>query len=280
MLLRKLFGSMRAAPRESPAPPVDYPLEIEQRLTALHSKAPVRAHLEILHGDLRIGDESFVDVYFRCLEATGTVVTPFNVFQRFQTRHDLVRYFVATAGVPGARIECGAYRGATALLLCHVWRARVPSFAGEGYYLLDSFSGTPASTPEDFIPVQGRAGIEMQPFFPPGKTDVTAEAVRGYFSDFPRARVIQGWIPGVLETLPQTAWAFVHLDLTLYEPTLAALNYFYERLSPGGVIVCDGSIFCPGAQRAVEAFADRHGVAYVTLGHRESVFLKAATPHA
>ncbi len=31
-------------------------------------------------------------------------------------------------------------------------------------------------------------------------------------------------------------FAFVHIDVDLYEPTLAGLNWFYERLNPGGYI--------------------------------------------
>src|ERR671912_879222 len=109
MLLSKLLRRIRPS-RGGDAMPVEYPLEVEAKLNGIHGRAPVRRHLDILHGHLRIGDERFPDVYFRCLERTGTVVTPFNVFQRFQTRHDLVRYFLATLSVPGARVECGAYR--------------------------------------------------------------------------------------------------------------------------------------------------------------------------
>jgi len=114
----------------------------------------------------------------------------------------------------------------------------------------------------------------MKSFFPPRTSDVKLEEVRGFFRDFPRARIVEGWIPEVLDTLPAPAWAFVHLDLTLYEPTLAALRYFYDRLSPGGVLICDGSVFCPGAQKAVDEFSAERDIACVTLGHRESVFIK------
>jgi hypothetical protein len=274
MLLKKLFSAARGAASGSVAGP-EYPLEVEARLGGLHARAPVRRHLDMLYGDMRIGNEPFTNLYFRCLEDTGTAVTPFNIFQRFQTRRDLVRYFLETLAVPGARVECGAYRGATALLLCRTWRSHRPDFTGEGFYLIDSFSGTQASTAHDYIPVRDSNGTRMAPFFPPGQTDVKVGDVREYFREFPRARVLEGWIPAVFDALPDTPWAFVHLDLTLYEATLAALRYFHPRLSAGGVLVCDGSLFCPGAQKAVDEFSAAHGLAYVALGHREAVFLKA-----
>ena len=276
MLLKKLMQTIGGPKRGSKTAAVQYPLELEEKLGRLHARSPIREHLDILQGDLRIGGESFVDLYFRCLDQTGTMVTPFTVFQRFQTREDLVRYFLATLGVPGARTECGAYRGATALLLCHVWRSVEPAFKGDGFYLIDSFSGTSESTLHDLIPVRNaRDEPEMTSFFSPGKTDVTADDVRGYFHDFPDARICAGWIPQVFETLTPAQWSFVHLDLTLYEPTLAALRYFYPRLSRGGVIICDGSLFCPGVQQALDDFAAESAAAYVTLGYREAVFMKA-----
>ena len=276
MLFKKLLAAAHSPARTPAGAQPDFPLEIEANVSRLHARAPIRRHLDILCGDLAIGSESFTDLYFRCLEDTGTVVTPFNVFQRFQTRCDLVRYFLTTLSVPGARVECGAYRGASALLLCRTLRAQNASFAGEGFFLIDSFSGTSESTESDYIAVRDAAGAaRMQPFFPPGKTDVKADDVRAYFREFPAAQILEGWIPGVFEALTASAWAFVHLDLTLYEPTLAALNYFYGKLSPGGVLIVDGSVFCPGAQKAVDRFSNENDVPYVTLGHREAVFLKA-----
>jgi hypothetical protein len=167
--------------------------------------------------------------------------------------------------VSGARAECGAYRGATALLLCHALRNREAGFKGENFYLIDSFSGTSASVEQDLIPVRGNDGaIRMEPFFPAGKTDVTPEMVRGHFREFPAVQICAGWIPQVFTSLPELNWCFVHLDLTLYEPTLAALNYFYPRLSRDGAIICDGSIFCPGAEKAESSpgvlFGSRHSV--------------------
>lgn len=274
MLLKRLLRSRRiggsAADRH-----VEYPLEIEAQLADSHSRAPVRRHLEILHGELKIGDEPYTDLYFRCLEHTGTVVTPFNILQRFQTRHDLLRYFFASFGVTGARVECGAYRGATGLLLCHAWRSRDPLFSGKGLYLLDSFTGTGVSTPRDFIPVRHGGSTASEAFFPAGQSDVTPEMVRAYFAGFPQVRICSGWVPEVFGQIEKQSFALVHVDLTLYEATLAALRFFHPRLAPGGVILCDGSVFCPGVQQAVELFSREQNAPYVVLGHRQFVFLNA-----
>src|SRR5262245_57235408 len=115
------FAARRDAGRE-------YPLEVELKLGRLHGRAPLDRHLAFLFPDTRVGNESYVALHRRCLAQTGTILSAASVFQRFQTRLALVNYFLATLSVPGGRAECGAYRGATALLLCHAWRSRQPGY--------------------------------------------------------------------------------------------------------------------------------------------------------
>jgi O-methyltransferase len=268
-MLRRLLAGLRPRPTRTTDAPAEFPLETEEKWNRLHAQAPVDAHLEMLFEGCRVGAESYVDLYRRCLRETGTVVTPFNVFHRFQTRHTLLQYLSATASVPGARIECGAYRGATALLLCRALQRRDPGFSGRDFYLLDSFSGVSRSVEHDLITVRGEDGTtRREAFFPAGRTDTSAHLVRGYFHEFPDAQIVAGWIPEVFARLPEDRWAFVHLDLTLYEPTLASLAYFHPRMSPGGVILCAGSIFCPGVERAFDEYCTANRLAYVQLAHR------------
>jgi len=271
------FKKLLAAFKPADVAPVEYPLETEAALNRLHGAAPVEAHLRILFRDVKVGTENYVDLYQRCLAHTGTPLTPFNVFHRFQSRRDLLQYFFATLDVPGARAECGTYRGATALLLAHAWRSRDSAFKGDDLYLIDSFVGTSESGENDFIPVRGGDGtVQREAFFPVAKADISPELVRGFFGEFPQVAVCAGWIPQVFATLPERDWAFVHLDVTLYEPTRAALEYFYPRLNKGGAIICDGSIFCPGAKKAWDEFCAQHALPFIVLGNRESILIKQA----
>jgi hypothetical protein len=70
----------------------------------------------------------------------------------------------------------------------------------------------------------------------------------------------RGWIPKRFESVAEQAFSFVHLDVDLYQPTLDSLLFFYDRLQPGGILLCDdyGFANCPGARRALdEFFADK-----------------------
>jgi hypothetical protein len=273
-MLKKFIASTLGTLRDEAVNAVEFPLELEAKLNALHGRAPVERHLDILFRDVKVGAESFTTLYQRCLTETGTPLTPFNVFHRFQGRRDLLQYFFATLDVPGARTECGVYRGATALLLAHAWRSRQPAFDGDGLYLIDSFVGTSASGSKDMIPVRDGSGLKREAFFPVAQAGIAPEMVRGYFKDFPKARICADWIPRVFTPLADVRWAFVHLDVTLHAPTRAALDYFYPRMNAGGVIVCDGSPFCPGARAAWDEFCAERDLAYIVLGNRETILIK------
>jgi hypothetical protein len=273
-MLKPILASILRHLRGEAVQAVEFPLELEEKLNALHGRAPVERHLEWLFRDVSVGGENFAALYRRCLEQTGTPVTPFNVFHRFQSRRDLLQYFFATLEVPGARAECGVYRGATALLLAHAWRSRRPDFNGDGLYLIDSFIGTSASGAKDLIPVRDGSGLRYEPFFAVAQAGLTPELVRGHFKEFPGVRMCADWIPQVFAQIADVKWAFVHLDVTLHAPTRAALEYFYPRLNPGGVIVCDGSPFCPGARAAWDEFCSERSLAFIVLGNRETVLIK------
>ena len=71
-----------------------------------------------------------------------------------------------------------------------------------------------------------------------------------------RCRYYKGWIPARFAEVSDRKFSFVHIDVDLYQPTRDTLDFFYERVSPGGVIVCDdyGSVLCPGARKALDEF--------------------------
>ena len=63
--------------------------------------------------------------------------------------------------------------------------------------------------------------------------------MRANFSEWPNAVVVQGAVPEVLDTVNIADVAFLHLDMNCALPEQAALEFFWERLSPGGVVLLD-----------------------------------------
>jgi O-methyltransferase len=151
--------------------------------------------------------------------------------------------------VPGAAAEIGSYRGGSAYFIASAF---VQLTGGEvPMHVFDTFEGHPAE-----------AITEHDPFQSVGRFGGTAyDRVREYLSPFTQLRIHKGDVLLALPHLEESAYRLVHIDTDLYQPTVACLDYFGARMSPGGVIVIDdyASRKCPGVPKAVSEYLGRTG---------------------
>ncbi len=251
--------------------------EDSDQLSDLHERIDIGQHADILFGNLRVGSLSFPDLFQDCVRETKTTVKPWKFFRRVQRAFVLARYVEHTATHPGARIECGVYKGLSALLACKVLKNLDASFDGSSFYLCDSYAGLSPAKAQDQVSLTMPDGrTETIASHEPGHFAVSLEIIQGRFQAFPGIHFTKGWIPPVLHELPDTTWSFVHIDVDLYEPTKACLEYFLPRMAPGGVILNDdfASPAFPGCGKAWGEFFDAHGLPYAILDTGQAVFLK------
>jgi hypothetical protein len=69
------------------------------------------------------------------------------------------------------------------------------------------------------------------------ETDVAR--VRANFAEWPNAVVVEGSVPDILPKVNTTSVAFLHIDMNCAYPERAALEYFWDRLSPGAFVLLD-----------------------------------------
>ncbi|MEE9300725.1 MAG: TylF/MycF/NovP-related O-methyltransferase [Alphaproteobacteria bacterium] len=250
-----------------------------QKIAQIHSRAPIERHLEILYGEAEVAGLAFLSVFRDAIERSHTGLPAWKVLRRTGRALTLAQYFHATREVEGASAECGVLAGFSTLLLCRLARHLESDFRGAGLHLIDSFEGLSAPVPQDAISSLKRPGgaVEYTMSHQAGDLAAPIEHVKSVLQDYPEIDFHKGWIPEVFETLPETRWSFVHIDVDLYAPTLAALEYFYPRLSPGGVIVNDdyASPSFPGGGKAWDEFMTRHDLPFVALDTGQSVIIKA-----
>jgi O-methyltransferase len=145
------------------------------------------------------------------------------------------------SNVPGDTAECGVYRGAGSFLICRLSQAgSVP----REHLIFDSFEGLSAPSESD--------GTHWMA----GDMACGLEEVQRNLAEFPNTRYFQGWIPSRFAEVADRRFAFVHIDVDLHRPTLDSIEFFYPRMSPGGVILCDdyGFTSCPGVTRACDEY--------------------------
>jgi O-methyltransferase len=278
-LLRRLFSDLgRARPRPvaaTGAPPD--PRAIFPELEA-HARAPIDLHVAILFGEVRIGARRFEDIMRQAIEATSLNVPPLKAIRRREAALNLICYFRHARTLPGRWAECGVFAGTSSLALCLAARAEQAGFDGSGLHLVDSYEGLSELRDADMRLERRDDGSTVAVPPPRSSSNFAApiEMVREAMSAFGGVRLHKGWIPQVLGELPEDRWSFVHVDVDLHAPTLACLEYFYPRMSSGGIIACDdfGSPAFPGARRAWEQFCSGAGIGYVALPTGQSVLVK------
>ncbi len=154
---------------------------------------------------------------------------------------------VALSSLPGDTAECGVYNGAGSFLICSARNAD----SGNRHHVFDSFEGL--SRPEDDdLPDDPTAFLWNM-----HDLAVPLETVKQNLSRFDFVDYYQGWIPERFSEVADRRFSFVHVDVDLFQPTYDSIAFFYERMVPGGIILCDdyGFTTCPGAKKAFDDFA-------------------------
>lgn len=147
-----------------------------------------------------------------------------------------------TEKVVGDMAELGVYKGHSARLL----RLMAP---GRKFHLFDTFEGFAGS---DLAAETGKAATYSQKDFAGTQINKVVETVGG---DPALLIIHKGYFPQSAQELADVKFAFVNIDADLYNPTKAGLEYFYPRLSPGGVIfVHDYNQQWEGLMKAVNEF--------------------------
>jgi O-methyltransferase len=185
---------------------------------------------------------------------------------RLWVLHSLARQVMSR---PGDFVECGVYKGGTALLFAKTM-ADHGGPAGKTLHLFDTFEGMPEVNAEKDTHRKGDF------------SDTNLEAVRGRLAPFPRVAFHPGTVPGTFRDLPAMQVCFAHVDVDIYDSVFSCCEYLYPRLTAGGIMIFDdyGFSSCPGARAAVDQwFADKAEVPLVlATGQAVVCKLPAAEP--
>jgi O-methyltransferase len=160
----------------------------------------------------------------------------------------------AVEKVPGDMAEVGVASGASAMLISASAPART-------LHLFDTFEGLPEPTAADsrrFYKGQYRVGVED---------------VQKYLKD-ENVRIYKGIFPETAKDLADKRFAFVHLDGDLYQTTWSGLEWFYPRMSTGGILICHDFDTAAGVNRAFEEFFRDKPEPYIELTGCQCLFVK------
>jgi hypothetical protein len=147
----------------------------------------------------------------------------------------------------GDFVECGVNTGAYA--------AAIISYTGlqntsKKFYLLDTFRGL---DPDQITEEEKKAGIHG---YLHAYKDVYEQVVRT-FSPYPNVHIIKGRVPDTLPQCSATEICYLSIDMNCVAPEIAALEYFWDKLVDGAVVMLDDYGFPAhiNQKKAFDAFA-------------------------
>jgi hypothetical protein len=238
-------AALRVAAARAPALASDYErFELAERLFNL--LVPDVKVSEF--GRTYFSDRTFAAIYEKFAEGN------YRAYDRRWTVGQLARHAVA---LDGAFAECGVYRGGTAYVMAMALAQH--GAPGRKLHLFDSFHGLSRPDPADGA------------YWKAGDLAASLAEVSAHLAEWSDRLVMHpGWIPSRFADVSAERFAFVHIDVDLYQPTRESLAFFSDRMVPGGIVLCDdyGFASCPGARRAMDEFfaARRETIIHLPTG--------------
>jgi predicted O-methyltransferase YrrM len=174
--------------------------------------------------------------------------------------------YVVRQKIPGAFVECGVFRGGSALAMMLALRAR--GFMERDFFLYDTYAGMPV--PEDIDAYStGRPAREeweekKRPDGSSGWVVSTLDETRAVIetAGYPRDKThyVQGLVEDTIPREVPDRISLLRLDTDFYRSTKHELEHLFPRLSQGGVLLIDDYGAFRGSQIAVDEYFAGQGL--------------------
>lgn len=172
------------------------------------------------------------------------------------------------ARLDGDFVECGVDTGMMSIAICEWLDFNTQD---RDFWLFDTFAGIP----EGQMTAEERAGIGG--WHNRHSYEECFAAATANFAAWPRCRLIRGEVPGSLAAFPaDRAVAYLSIDMNIVAPEIAALEFFWDRLVPGAVVLLDDYAWAThrGQKAAMDAFAARRGTMILSLPTGQGVLVR------
>lgn len=200
------------------------------------------------------GDEVFNRIARTCRPFTMTSR------ERMYALYQSVRYLVE-ANVAGDFVECGVWRGGSAMVMAHTLLAQ--GRRDRRLWLYDTFTGmtVPTARDRDFLGREAQRLLDADDD-PRGRQSVRCIAdlqeVRQNMSStgYPHEQIeyVQGEVEATIQARAPESIALLRLDTDWHDSTRHELLHLYPRLVPRGVLIIDDYGHWEGCRLAVDEY--------------------------
>jgi O-methyltransferase len=177
-------------------------------------------------------DTRFWDLFMQIYEEGKAVLS-------MREMYNIYRLVKQTSKIEGDIAEVGVYKGGSAKIISE-------AKGNKKLHLFDTFGGMPET--DASIDQHNKGDF----------SDTSLEEVKKYLSSYKDIFFHQGFFPASVagSNCDTLKYSFVNLDVDIYESTKSGLEFFYERLNKGGVLLSHdyNAISCPGVKKAFDEF--------------------------
>lgn len=165
--------------------------------------------------------------------------------------------YVLDAGISGDLVECGVWRGGSALMMALELAERGAEEESRKLHLFDTFAGMSEPDASD-----GQAAREQwrkrqrkdHNDWCYAPEDEVRQNVAKSGIDNRRIVTVVGKVEDTIPASAPESIALLRLDTDWYESTRHELEHLYPRLAPGGVMIIDDYGHWDGARKAVDEY--------------------------
>lgn len=230
-------GELKDSIEGMPIMPIDLAVTLQPDVLVIAASDEKKSHaLEYMA--IRAGFEN--DIIF--VNSTRQHFTAAGAAIRRLTRrlHDL--------GIPGSIAELGCFQGDLSWQL----NALMPD---RKLYLFDTFQGY---DPRDLQKEEEIGGFKPEPY---DFKDVKKDLVMARMPEKEQVVIKEGWFPETAFDLEDETYALAVIDAGLYLPTYSGIEYFFPRMSRGGVILVANyeSMKYTGIRKAMDDLEKKYG---------------------
>lgn len=163
----------------------------------------------------------------------------------------------------GDFVECGVNRGGYSRMAMNYINFK--AMKNKKFYLLDTYCGCPDK-------YKGQAAPGLLSSY----GECYEDAVKT-FGEFGNAVIVRGTVPDTLPQVRAEKICYLSIDMNCAEPELAAIEFFWDKLSSGAIVVLDDYGYGPESYSqkiAFNDFAERKGVQTLLLPTGQGLLFK------
>lgn len=182
-------------------------------------------------------------------------------FAKLLTHIEIFKHII---DIPGFVVECGVFKGVSLLTFLKLIEVYCPGDTLKKVIGFDTFQGFPSLSKNDGSPNEkwGKVtgGWDSKDFLPFLESIIQLTQEDSLIPRFKRVELVKGdackTIPKYVKDNPGLRISLLHLDMDIYEPTLAALENLYPLVVSGGIVLLDEYAMdgFPGESKAFDEY--------------------------